>query len=142
MQWLDERYAAYGKYQRKRDVARENAKTIFEELFESVYTIVQLANQKDFGLSTEDDDEKSRRVIMEYGPREDRKSRELHINLADDLLSISASSDAGAADFAFYVDTDDRVRLTVERKHLDVRDAAQYIMEPFLFEGKSPYRTT
>jgi hypothetical protein len=66
--------------------------------------------------------------------------RDLHLDLAEDKCSVLAQySDVGESGLSMVVGHDGTVNFTQEGIVLDYATAAQKIMEPFLFGGKSPF---
>lgn len=135
MEWLDRAYDTFSRYHRDTQAARNGAESVYQNLWARIVEVVNAANEKDMQLTTNGLPH-SRVVAMPLG-REAR--REVVIALNQDEQLITVESDAGAMALQIGVDDTQVVCLLLNGKILSAEQAAQKIMEGFLFGARSPF---
>jgi hypothetical protein len=131
IEWLNKRFDEHEKASDdKRDVVAD-AENVYGEVWKAVQKVVQEANTRHAGLTLNGYPLKYN-VLM--------GSRKLSITLAEDKCSIIAQpSDASPVTLSIRVWGDGTVCIKNNGEPLSYADAARAIMEPFLFEGQSPF---
>lgn len=135
MEWLDRAYDAFSKYHLDTQAAKNGTESVYQDLWKRVVEVVNAANEKGMQLTTNGLPH-SRVVAMPFGSA---LKREMKITLDRDNLLISAESDAGSLSLQIGVEETQVVCLLLNGKVLNGEQAAQKVMEDFLFGGKSPY---
>jgi hypothetical protein len=124
MTWLDDRIAQSVKRKQDNKLILDWAESVFNALWEEITRIVEEAKSKGFQLSTNGSPDQ-RAVIF--------KENRLLITLERDAGTILANGPGFNLQLSFSVDKDDVVRLKYAEKFLPLKEAAQSILDPFLF---------
>jgi hypothetical protein len=143
-EWIESRLAAHQKSVDDLRTIWSGSEILFTHLWEEIVELAKFAESKDMRISTNGSPHE-RTVLMGMYPVGNQSSahpRALKIALKQDRRKISASSDAGNIEFSVAVCDDGVICLKDDLFPVSTRDAARKIMEPFLFEGKSPFRSS
>lgn len=141
MDWIDKKLTAHNKAKSDVQAVVGAADGIFNAIWGGVVAISQYANERQMRTST-NGSPYDRVVNMTLYPKVGEVSaspRVLHLTLAESRRKIFAKWDGANLDFSIEVCDDGVVCLKLDGRRVDALEAARLIMEPFLFEGKSPF---
>lgn len=140
--WIDSKLDAHHKSFSEVQTIRNGADELYEHLWKEVVALSQYAATK--GMRTFTNGTAYERVVaMSLMPTTDQQvttPRKLKLALPEDRRKIIASWDSEKIEFALGVYPDGVLVIKRGEAPVSPKEAAKLIMEPFLFEGKSPYR--
>lgn len=133
MGWLEERYQEFVDEQRDRKSVLEHAEAIYEGLWEEIVLVTTSPTVAFMQIET-NGLPRHRTVTM--------GKRVLKIDLSEDKHSIVATlPEDTEVQLSIAVCLDGVVCLKCTGKTVNYAEAAQRILEPFIFGGHSPYAT-
>ena len=140
MTWFEERYARYEKLVHERQLVLFNGRALFESLWKEIISITKSAEEKKIKFQTSGDPENRTIAMILVGNPFQAEFRRLDLKLTAGFRSVVAASDAGKTTLPIVVCPDGVVCFSSEQgSYLTIDQASKAILEPFIFEGQSPF---
>jgi len=131
MEWFDQRYSQFLKEHNDRTTVAQNAEDIYAALWAAIMEVVRAAHDR--GMQIQPNGFPLHHTLL-------MGKRLLRINLSEDKHCILASpGDSREVPLCLAVCEDGSVCLKHNGFTVNYAQAAQKIMEPFIFGGESPY---